>query len=402
MKPLEGIKVLELADFVSAPVCCRFLADMGATVIKVERPAGNTWRETGKVNRPDRFCDEENPVYDIYNTGKMHIVLDLKTDKGLSLFHRLLEKADVFVTNFRLPALVRLGLDHETVRTKYPALVYAIGLGYGEKGPNANDPAYDHTAFWAKTGFLLDLAPLNDDYYPIFPPSSMGDTFVGMTLAAEVCAAIYRKKMTGEGDYVKASLFHNGIFAMGTMQIKCQRPFGDVYPKTRAQHGLPHGSYKCSDGEYIYIAAGYAQALIPKVFSMIGRDELWNDSRFNSVSGRKVNCDLLYGILRDAFLSKPASDWLELAKQYDIPITRMQHFADVSDDEQALANGYIEEVAYPNGHVDKIVSSPIEMESVGCLKTEPTKAIGADTDHVLKALGLCDAEISQLQAEKII
>ncbi len=152
-KPLSGIKVLELADYVSAPVCCRLLADLGAEVIKIERNTGNVWRVTGKNYVPTRFTDEENPVYDIYNTGKKHITLDLKTEEGMKICKELLATSDVFVTNNRLAALKRLGLSYEDIKDEFPRLIYAIGLGYGEKGPSAEDPAYDQTAFGLETGF---------------------------------------------------------------------------------------------------------------------------------------------------------------------------------------------------------------------------------------------------------
>ena len=401
-KPLSGIKVVELADYVSAPVCARLLADMGADVIKIERNTGNAWRETGISCCPWRFTEEENPGYDINNTGKKHIALNLKTAEGLAACHKLLENADVFVTNLRVQALKRLGLDYESIKDKYPKLIYAIGLGYGEKGPDANNPAFDHTAFWARTGFLLDMAPITDDYHPVFPPSSMGDNFTGITLALEVCAALFNRLKTGKGDYVRSSLFHNGIFAMGAMQIATHGPDGSVFPRTRERLGIAYGDYLCKDGRYVYIAAGYAEKLIAKVFSIIGRADLITDPRFNSAAARTENADELYVIIKEAMLQRTSDEWLAFAREADIPMVKMQHFREVSEDEQALANDYIQEVVYPSGVTYRIASSPIEMDSVGPLSTEPTKPIGADTDAVLRAHGYTDMELDQLRASGII
>lgn len=401
-KPLSGIKVVELADYVSAPVCARILADMGAEVIKIERNTGNVWRETGKASCPWKFTDEENPGYDINNTGKKHIVLNLKTAEGLEICHKLLKTADVFVTNMRVQALKRLGLDYEAVKEKYPRMVYAIGLGYGEKGPDANNPAFDHTAFWARTGFLLDMAPLTDDYHPVFPPSSVGDNFTGMTLAVEVCAALFNRTKTGKGDYVRSSLFHNGIFAMGAMQIATQGENGSVYPRTRQLHGVAYGDYRCKDGRYVYIAAGYAEKLISKVFAIIGHSELINDPRFNSDAARRDNANEMYDIIKNAMLQRTSDEWLAFAREADIPMVKMQHFAEVSNDEQAIANGYIQEVAYPSGVTYKIVSSPIEMDSIGELHTEPTKAIGTDTEEVLREYGFTCEQLEKMRANDII
>ena len=401
-KPLSGIKVVELADFVSAPVCARILADMGAEVIKIERSTGNAWRATGKASCPWKFTDAENPGYDINNTGKKHIVLNLKSAEGLAACHRLLETADVFVTNMRVQALKRLGLDYESVRDKYPKLIYAIGLGYGEKGPDADQPAFDHTAFWARTGFLLDMSPMTNEYHPVFPPSSVGDNFTGMTMVGEVCAALFNRTKTGKGDYVRSSLFHNGIFAMGAMQIATQSPDGAVFPRTRQVHGVAYGDYLCKDGRYVYIASGYAEKLIAKVFSIIGREDLIDDPKFSTAKARRENADEMYAIIREAMLRRTSAEWLAFAREADIPMVKMQHFCEVSEDEQALANGYIQDVVYPSGVTYKIASSPIEMDSVGPLYTEPTKPIGADTEAVLKEYGYTDEELAQLRANGII
>lgn len=397
MKPLDGIKVIELADYVSAPVCARFLADMGAEVIKIERNTGNVWRETGKASCPWKFNDFENPGYDINNTGKKHIVINLKTSEGMSICHRLLSTADVFVTNMRVEALKRLGLDYDSIKERYPRLIYAIGLGYGEKGPDANNPAFDHTAFWAKTGALLDMAPLGDDYHPVFPPSSMGDNFTGMTLTAEICSALFNRTKTGKGDYVRSSLFHNGIFAFGAMQIATQGENGSKYPRTRSEHGAAYGDYKCSDERYIYIASGYAEKLIAKVFSIIGREDLNKDCRFNTNEGRAENSEELYNIISGAILTKTSDEWLAFAKEADIPMVRMQHFKDVSEDEQALVNGYIQEVEYPSGVKYKIASSPIEMDSLGELHTVRTRRIGEDTETVLREYGYSEKDLEKFR-----
>lgn len=401
-KPLSGIKVIELADYVSAPVCARILADMGAEVIKIERNTGNVWRETGKASCPWKFTNEENPGYDINNTGKKHIVLNLKTAEGQAVCRKLLATADVFVTNMRVQALKRLGLDYESLKNEFPKLIYAIGLGYGEKGPDANNPAFDHTAFWARTGFLLDMAPLSDDYHPVFPPSSVGDNFTGMTLATEVCAALFHRTKTGKGDYVRSSLFHNGIFAMGAMQIATQGEDGSVYPRTRELHGVAYGDYQCKDGRYVYIASGYAEKLIAKVFSIIGREDLIDDPKFNSAEARRENADEMYAIIKQAMLQRDSEEWLAFAREADIPMVRMQHFSEVSYDEQALANGYIQDVEYPSGVKYKIASSPIEMDSVGELHTEPTKAIGTDTETVLKEYGYTEEQLAEMRATGVI
>ena len=260
-KPLAGVKVVEMSTFVAGPVTARLLADLGAEVIKVERPEGDAWRVTGVSYLPRRFSEAENPVFDIYNTGKKHLALNLKTPEGMEAFHKLLAEADVFITNTRPRALKRLGLAYEDIQEKYPALIYGILLGYGEEGPESEKPAFDTSAFWAKSGFLRDHGLVREDYAPVPPPYSMGDTITGYLLMGEICAALYRKKETGLGDYVRAGLYHNGIFTMGTMAIISQPPFGSTFPRDRLAWGAPSGDYQCADGEWIFLS-GYTAAIL--------------------------------------------------------------------------------------------------------------------------------------------
>lgn len=390
-----------MATYVAGPVAARLLADLGAEVIKVERPAGDDWRVTGVGYIPERFSDDENPVFDIYNAGKKHIALNLKSEEGMEALHRLLAQADVLITNTRPQALKRLGLRYEDLKEKYPSLIYGILLGYGENGPEAEKPAFDTSAFWAKSGFLRDLALTGENYMPVQPPPSMGDTVTGYLLMGQICAALYRKKETGLGDYVKASLYHNGIFTMGTMAIVTQPPFGIPYPTDRAGHGAASGSYLCADGEWVFMS-GYSHTRLPAFYRMLEREDLAADPRFCDAEKRWQNRYVYYEEIRNVFLTQPSSYWLSLAKELDLPMIRMGHFSDIAKDEQARANGYVEDVTFRSGNVDVMPRSPIEMDSVGELTTVPAPGIGADSAEILNKLGYTDAQLKNMQASGAI
>lgn len=394
--PLTGIKVLEMSTFVAAPVCARLLSDMGAEVIKVENINGDTWRETSISYLPRRFSHSENPVFDIYNTGKKYVSLNLKTTEGMEAFHKLLSQSDIFITNIRVQSLKKLGISYEDLKDKYPQLIYAGVIGYGEKGPDAQKPAFDTTAFWARSGFLRDLAVDDGEHYtPVVPPYSVGDTLTGMFLMGEICSALYSRTQTGKGDYVRSCLYHNAIFAMGTMAIISQRPYGQVFPRDRASQGAPGGYYKCKDGEWVYLA-GYAERMTNMLCEKVGRQDILENPKYATALERWANRSDYFKEFEDIFLTKTSEEWLEFSEENDFPLTKMTHFADISTDEQAWANNFLEHVQFANGNTDVMPSSPIEMNSVSELKTVPASGIGADTKEVLLELGYTESEISAM------
>jgi len=394
--PLAGVRVLELSTFVCGPTAARLLSDMGAEVIKVESLTGDSWRRSGINFLPYRFEERENPIFDLYNSGKKHVALNLKSADGMEIFQKLLGQADVLVTNIRSTSLKKLGLSYEDLKETYPRLIYASVLGYGEKGPDAGKPAFDTTAFWARSGFIRDMSAMKEDYEPVLAPIGVGDTATAYLLVAEINAALYRRERTGKGDNVSSGLYQNAIFCMGTMIAMAQAPFGRCFPYNRVDHGAPEGSYQCSDGEWVYFALGDPLVNIPRLLRLIGHPELVDDIRFTP-ENRWENRYELHGYLQDAFLQKPADEWVRLGDEYDLPLVRVAHFKEIAEDPQAWANGYLERVSFPNGHEDTVPASPVHMDSVGAIRTRPAPPCGADTADVLRQLGYSDGQIVEMK-----
>ena len=185
---LDGIKVIELCNYVAAPCTGRLLADFGAEVIKVEIPRGDGWRAFGTRNT--NTDDAENPVFEVYNSKKKDIAMDLKTPQSMEILHKLLEKADIVISNTRLKSLAKMGLDPDSLRKKYPNMIYAWIGGYGEKGPDAEKPAFDTSAFWGKSGFTRDLVVETEGFYPVSNPIAIGDQVTSHAVLSGIFAAL--------------------------------------------------------------------------------------------------------------------------------------------------------------------------------------------------------------------
>lgn len=395
MKPLEGIKVVELATYLAAPSCARILGDWGASVIKVEAPSGDPYRTSGPGQRvPD--IGDNNPVYDSVNPNKQFVAINLKDPKGLEVLMKLLEDADVFLTNTRPKALKKLGITYEGLSERFPRLIYADVLGYGETGPDKDRPAYDYTTFYARTGMMADMPPKGQDVLNAIP--GLGDHVVGGFLAGGICAALYRRSVTGTGDRVDAGLFQAGIYTLANGMI--QAYFGREYPRERVDGSTPiSNTYKCGDGEWVYMAAANYYANWDKICRhIIGRPDLADDPNYATPAGAVADMRKLVPIFEEIFASKPSSHWLKLFEEYDVPHERVAHFKDLPTDEQALANNYIREVSYPMGEKAVYSNTPVTFASFSDTDFELAKTTGADTRTVLAAAGYSDAEIDALAA----
>ena len=393
-KPLEGYTVIDLTTFVAAPTTARLLADMGARVIKVEPPKGDQWRASSIGFDARRFSKEENPIFDLYNNGKDLVSLNLKTEEGMAVMQQLLGKADVFITNNRPASLARMGLDYETLHAKYPKLIYGIVLGYGQKGPDADKRAFDTTAFWARSGFLRDQAMILPDgqYEPVNAPSSVGDSYTGTVLAMQVLAAILQRQESGEGQYISASLYHVGMFAMATMIVRQQYEGGKVQPETRAVGRPTGGPMECADGEWVYLADS-----AELIFELAGRQDLLEDERLLPKNRFKPeNRGYILDCLRQCIKTKTRLEWLTLLKEHDGTTVQLPHFGANATDPQAVENDFVRKVTYPTGYTHNVPTAPFEMEQMQANDLQPTKPVGADTVKVLQELGYTEAQIAAM------
>ena len=396
-KTLSGIRVVELSTFIAVPACARFFADQGADVIKIEAASGDAVRWNGtSEGRPD--TPYENTTFDLENANKRGIVLNLKAPEGKEALFRLLEGADVFLTNWRPQALEKAGLTYEALHTRFPALVYGTLTGYGDKGPDKDLPGYDFTAYWARGGFMDSLRQKGE--WPINLIPGMGDHQAGMFLAAGVLAALFNAKRSGVGERVCANLLHSSVWVQGIMVQAAQyTDYGQPYPISHRDADNPFNcAYRTSDGRFLQISMPPFDLFYPKFMPLIGRADLVGDERYTmeSITKNKLHAEFS-DILSEAFQQKTAAEWDEILTVNDIPHAVAQSWEEVLADPQARANDVFYDMAYPTGNTRSLVRQPV---FIG--KELPDYAmaplLGQHSEEILRELGYSEEALAAMHA----
>lgn len=402
-KILDKLKVVELTTFVAAPTTGRMLADWGADVVKVEPLEGDFFRGYGKgLNVP--ADTGENPLFDMYNSGKKSLALNLKTEEGMAVLHDLLKDADVFITNNRTKALKKMGIDYDSLKQKHPRLIYATITGFGEKGPLADAPGFDTVAFWGSSGALVDLSIETGNSYPLNTPAAVGDVASGTNLFGAIMAALYARELNGKGDKVTVSLYGSAVWSMSFMNVIAQEKYGYKYPKKRYEVNPTAAPYRTKDNEWIMLTILDHDRYFPSLCEIIGRPELSKDPKFIdkiallNMDNRKE----LMQILEDAFNKKDAHEWHLLLTQKDIVHDILKHFKDISTSEQAMANNYMSEFAFPNGQRAMLAKPSLQSDNLGEIENFRGPYLGEQSISVLDSLSYSKAKIEELLSKGII
>ena len=397
-RPLEGIKVVELATFIAAPCTARFLADLGADVIKVEAPMGDPLRYTA-ANEGRPLDQKENTSYDLENAGKRCIALNIKSPEGREVLEKLIADADVFITNNRQPSLIKNKLDYDTLHAKYPSLVYGFISGYGEKGPDKDLPGFDFTAFYARGGIL---GPLRDKTStPMLTVQGFGDHQVAMNLAAGILASLFKAKMTGEGDQVVVSLFHSAVWDVSLMLQSSQYGADSCkFPMERWENGNPLTMvYKTKDEQWLQIAMPQYDRHYPVFMQAAGHPEMIDDPKFfpqkNLYPNRKEFSEWISAL----FLTKDCDEWCKLLDAADIPYAVAQNWDTLLVDEQAWASDIFYEMQYSNGNKRTLVRPPVMFKENGLPEYNRGPYLAEHTEEILGQYGYTDEEISKMLAD---
>jgi len=402
-KPLEGIKVVEVAMWAFVPACGGMLADLGAEVIKIEPPTGDPLRGLsigGMNDGPGRRIDYS---WESYNRGKRSITLDLKQEAGREVLMKLLADADVFLTNLLPPARRKMRIDAASIRAEFPDLIYAVGSALGPNGPEQDKGGFDSITFWARGGISSALTPDGAEH-PVGPPGpAFGDTLSGAMLSGAICAAIARRAMTGEAGEVDVSLYGTALWSM--QRFVCQSTADGLQrfprPEVQKPHNVLVGAYRTADGRFVSLCMLQADKYWPRFCEVAGRPDLAEDPRFATSAARRENIDVAWAEVTALFASKPLAEWTEILAQQDGQWDVVKDVGEMKDDPQAQANGYLKQVDYGDGTTIPMIGLPMLYDGEA-MTSSRSPELGADSDAVLAGLGYDEDAIIDLKVQGVV
>jgi formyl-CoA transferase len=395
---LDGIRVIDAANFIAGPVSTTVMADFGADVIKVEPPTGDIYRVRGAGYPPSPY----NYPYIVDNRTKRSVAIDLRTPDGQALLHRLVRDVDVFVTNAPLDSRERLKVRYEDLQPLNDRLIYASISAYGEAGAEASKPGFDSIAWWARTG-LMDLVRASPDAEPARSLPGMGDHPTGMSLFAAIMAGLYQRERTGCGTSVSTSLLANGLWsnAIPVQGILCGTDTPVRPPREEAASALAN-LYRCRDGRWFMLTITGDERHWPAFAKGIGRDDLATDRRFAEIAGRREHARALTKILDAHFATKDWADWSPILEQTGVAFGLVGKLADIARDTQMRDSGALVPIADPRAGASLTVSSPIQIGDQEKVPARYMPEIGEHTVDVLRAAGVAQAEIDRLLKSGVI
>src|SRR4051812_44573728 len=344
--PMEGVRVVEVGVWVAGPAAGGILADWGADVVKIESPQGDPARTFQRMLGGDL---PSNPVFELDNRSKRSVVLDLTTAAGTDAALALIDAADVFLTNIRLSALERLGFAPDALLARNERLVYGLITGYGLDGPDADRPAYDIAAYWARSGLAAALAPPGA---PLpFQRGGMGDHSVAMTAAGMISAALVARERTGKGQLVSTSLLRQGAYTIG-FDVNVALMWGrSISVGNRETMGNPAiNNYTAGDGRRFWIVGLEGARHWPPLARVVGHPDWLDDPRYATPLARFTNARELIAELDAVFATKPLDEWAKLfATEPDFFWSPVQTVDDLLGDEQFHASGALVDVPDDDG-----------------------------------------------------
>jgi len=393
----SGLKVVDLASFIAGPGAAVILSDFGADVIKVEPPTGDTWRIGYKV--PPQPQSDENYPWHLNNRNKRGLAMNLKSREAGKILERLVRWADVLIVNTPPPARKRLKLMYEDVSQWNPRLIYADLSGYGDKGPDADLPGFDITAYWARSG-LLSLTR-DAGAPPTLPVSGSGDHATAVGLFSAIVMGLYRRERTGKGSHVTTSLLAEGIWAsaVAIQGALCDARFFPLHDRKNPPNATMN-VYRSSDDKWFLIVL--TPDKWPPLATAMGRSDLVSDPRFTEPAKQAAHSAELTAILDEEFGARPMAHWAEVFDHAHVTFGVVRAPSEVIHDPQLRANDIVVPLEGAGGNLKFTVSSPMQVHDVTKVPAKRAPEIGEHNDEILKELGFDQQEIDTLRASGAI
>ena len=400
---LEGIRVIQTATVLAGPMAARLLADWGAEVIRVERPAG------GDISRQlaramvggGPIPSDIDYVSENINRNKKSMTLDLAMVQGQEVMRRLLSKADVLLCNFRPREMEKFQLTPEALSPVNPRLIIANLSGYGPNGPDQNLPGYEGIGFFSRAGVMhtLQVPGMAPPQYPI----GMGDFSSGLALAYGIMLALFIRERTGEAQKVDASLFQTGIYMLSN-DIAGSLVSGLDREKVAREDVVNPlaGYYETQDKRWVRIGMVQPDLYWSRFCRAIEREDLEHDPRFATFEPRIDHHDDLFLILVQTFKTKTYDDWKARLTAAGLPWGPVQNAPEVTRDAQARANDMYVPMDHPVHGRLEVVSNPIRLSKTPLSAPQASSALGQHTDTILQEHGYMPDDIAELRANGII
>jgi crotonobetainyl-CoA:carnitine CoA-transferase CaiB-like acyl-CoA transferase len=396
--PLSDVRVLDLGQAIAGPICGTFLADLGADVIKIERPGGEVYR----INRRERDGIPYNPPFELFNRNKRSLCLDLKTDEGMEVLYDLVEEADIFLQNWPPGIAERLGLDYETLQEYNEDIVYVHVSGYGETGPAADKPAMD-AIIQHVSGFSSLLGFEGDD--PIRSQSSLADFYAGYNAALSALAALRRRDLEGEGDKVDISMLHSMMHNVdGAFEYHNQ--LGEELPRG-GKNGffapdMLYGAAEAADGYVAIALLLYSDRVWEAYCDVLDRPDLLEKEKYQTDDGRMDDAGELSARFEEWVADHTVEEVLDRLDEAGIPAAKVNSISEAADLPQVEHDDIFTEIDHPKMGSLELTDTPLSLE-----KSEPSirlhaPLLGEHNDDVLADLGYSEAEIEALDDSDVL
>lgn len=405
-KPLEGIRVLEVAQWWFVPSAGALLSDWGAEVIKIEHPeVGDPQR--GLVTSGLLPKGGFNFMWEQPNRGKKSVGIDIKTDGGRELVYELARGSDVFLTSFLPEARRKLRIDVDDIRKVNPKIIYARGSGQGVRGPEAERGGYDGASYWARGGIASAISGAGHEGPPVSQRPAFGDSIGGMTIAGGIASALFKRERTGEPSVIDISLL-----AVAMWNISADVTMAKALEALGLRGGMPKldrtrvpnpivNAYPTKDGRWLMLIMLQSDRNWPDLCRHLEREDLIDDPRFESAQKRAANAAECVAVLDEIFLGRSLEEWKQALATTDGVWAPVQHPMELYQDPQVIANGYLADALLNDGTHAQLVANPVQFdEQPYALSGAPE--CGQNTEEVLLELGVDWDRIARYKQEKAI